>query len=872
MSGTLTNGFDIVVMISAAELTRSLRGSNQLMLSAGIPGLALGAPTVTLDAPPGQAERVTATMPITIPYAGTSLTGTLAVGERLTVRPVAGRPRRREVVLDFTRAGAPDLVEIVFSAASLDVLGTSAADVVKTVEDQVRGRLRDTVKAVTLTQPGGVPVFATPGTPFTATDLQARVIVDRTGADADALAFLVRTCGPDPAGPPPDASAFTTSLVPAGGAAAVVVSNWPVLRCGIRQALIDGRVLGLTPADFDPVPACALAGAKGIVAAGHTAVLTSFAATVPPGVNGVVVTGGILKNTAAYTATAAFTATITLNVVTAADGTQAVVPVVSTPVVTASISLAWWVYVGIGLGAAYFGGIAAAAVALIVTGVVDAVADAVLASLVGSGIGGPLRGLAGISFPLGPAATGLMIDTLVLDDLTITGQPVLRQATPMLRPVDNTGAPAATASALSTPVVGATAPLPVFLHNLGSTAVTVEELLLDDPDRAFTAGAGTALPWRIPAGARFEALGCEFHPPREGPFTATLALLTDDPGGHVVPVELTGTGAPTGPHGRLTVRPTAIDFGDCLLGDTVARPVTVDNVGDADAYFSVTVTGPAPATDFHGPWLVPSPVPVGASRTFNLLFAPGTTGPARASATIDVRGNSTYTEQHTITLAARAGAPVLVLDPPTLDFGVLPPRTAVTRPLTVHNAGDLDLVVRGFRYAVGGADFYVDPALAFPLTVPPGGQARVPFSTTAAVTPGQLLSNEFDVDSNDPGAQLPRPRLRTVLRTAGPRIVTTDDVDFGRVPVGGGPVRRNISLRNTGSSDLTVTAVRLTQGVSFRLLKVPTTGYTVAAGSEQLVTIEFPAARSGQYVDRVTVSSDDAARPSVSIGLAAVCA
>jgi hypothetical protein len=351
-----------------------------------------------------------------------------------------------------------------------------------------------------------------------------------------------------------------------------------------------------------------------------------------------------------------------------------------------------------------------------------------------------------------------------------------------------------------------------------------------------------------------------------GPLRAQLVIDSNSVALPTLRVPLVTSVTPLGPHGALQVSPSSLVF-STVVGQPNSQPLTLENIGDRDADLtSLTVLSENPPGQFAVPFVLPTPVAAGQSRTVYITHNPTGIGSHSAEAELKMQGDISYFERHVIPLAATATSPDIRLDPPALDFGAIAPGATSTLAFRIANDGDAPLHVSGISAVLSGRSFFLNPAPTFPLTVPPASAASLPVDYTAGPTPGQLDNDEFEVASDDPD----QPRVRLILQglAGGPRIsVLPDFIDFHVVRQV--PAQTSVTIRNDGSSDLTVEDIRLETGQDFSLQSVPSLPATVAAGTQRTLQVEFQPTNPGSYQDRLIVRSNDARRGEIRNGIMA---
>ncbi len=321
------------------------------------------------------------------------LEGTLELAGRVHVQAPAGAPGAREVVLDFTKNnGGPDVLKLTFppgapaTSAGLQSLGIqpnqAILDVVRNlILAEVRTWVTSNLQVVPLAAP--IPIAAAPTGPSAATQVDAHVIEDASGPDRDALAIAVATCQGANTGLDP--TAFTTSSVPVGRDAAVLVSNFTLLSCIVCPAVATG--LGLPTTAFGPP--CTLLAPVGVTIPGAPPVaLTSLTAVVTPG-GLIAIRGTIRRATVVWTFTGTFGVDIALTLSMTRTG-PAIVPVATVLPSTATLTVVWWAWVVAAVVLAVLLPVVVAAVLLIAAAIANGIANSGLAAAITSGISGAL--------------------------------------------------------------------------------------------------------------------------------------------------------------------------------------------------------------------------------------------------------------------------------------------------------------------------------------------------------------------------------------------------------------------------------------------------------------------------------------------------
>lgn len=407
----------------------------------------------------------------------------------------------------------------------------------------------------------------------------------------------------------------------------------------------------------------------------------------------------------------------------------------------------------------------------------------------------------------------------------------------------------------------------IYLANRGPDPLKITKIeVKDDPDSVFQVDPAITFPLSIPQ-ISVLTLKATFSPKKAGSITAKLLIHNNDPVQEILSVGLTSAGV--GDLAQVEVSPLSLDFGLVRVGTAGSGPITVRNTGNVNASVSEMTT--SPASTFQPPFVnQPRVLPPGQSQVIDIFYAPTQRGASQGNAKLFVQGSSPVSREIVIALKGQGIAPILVLDPPIMDFGAVPPGTTKTLPLRILNNGDASLTVNTIPLILStGRAFLLDPAQVFPFSVAPTSSVTLQVTYSAGPTPGQTYNDEWEVKSDDPV----NPHVRLLLRGVadGPRIdVLPDFINFHRVHLV--PALVDVTVRNDGSSDLVVERMRLENGADFSLMGIPPIPVTIPAGSQLVVQVQFQAQTPGLYQDRLIVYSNDARRSRIENMIEAILA
>lgn len=196
-----------------------------------------------------------------------------------------------------------------------------------------------------------------------------------------------------------------------------------------------------------------------------------------------------------------------------------------------------------------------------------------------------------------------------------------------------------------------------------------------------------------------------------------------------------------------------------------------------------------------------------------------------------------------------------------VNLGATPIGSPVTKTFTVRNIGTSDLVVQPITVPTG---FTVTTNLAADEVIPAGSSTTfvVQLDAAAIGTYSGTLSfsntdgNEDPFDFTISGTVDPPPAPEIEVRV-GPNGIAdgTGSVDFGRIPVGGSPIKV-FTVKNIGNLDLVVEPVTVPAG--FKLVQDFTAGQVIAAGQEATFKVQYEAAIAGTASGTVSFITSDA--------------
>ncbi len=217
-----------------------------------------------------------------------------------------------------------------------------------------------------------------------------------------------------------------------------------------------------------------------------------------------------------------------------------------------------------------------------------------------------------------------------------------------------------------------------------------------------------------------------------------------------------------------------------------------------------------------------------------------------------------------------------------LDFGRVRAGSTYSRRLVLENRGRAGLQLTALSLLDASAELSLS-APSLPAVVGPGEPLHV--TVAYAPTASGSSAGRAVIESNDP--RLPRVSVQVRGAADAPSLVVCvydaaalrcdrDEpklaLDFGVVPPGAGPVRRQLVLQNVAPVDLRLSGASTLPPTSaeFRLLApLPT---TLAAGAEAHVPIAYEPVDGGKDEGLLEIRSDDPLRPAARLPMTGGCA
>ena len=336
------------------------------------------------------------------------------------------------------------------------------------------------------------------------------------------------------------------------------------------------------------------------------------------------------------------------------------------------------------------------------------------------------------------------------------------------------------------------------------------------------------------------------------PLLLVVALLSTSIifGGCTGVVNASKSAAPT--TGAFQLSPTALNFGNIVVGKQSTQTVTISNPGTASlTIMQATVSNPQ--FTVTGMTL---PMTMTSGQSANITVGVKPTAAGTLSGTLTVQGDS-GSGSGTVNLTATATAtnPQISLSSSSINFGSVVTGSSGSSNLTISNTGSADLTVTAV--SITGTGFGVS-GITTPKVITAGQSSAL--SLTFNPTATGAASGSLTIGSSDPA----NPTLHVSLSgtgataPAGTLQPNQTSLSFGNVSTGSNSVKQ-VVVTNAGTSPVQITAVGVT-GTGFAVSGA-TTPMTLNASSQVTLSVTFAPTTAGNASGTVSVTSNASGSP-----------
>jgi len=401
------------------------------------------------------------------------------------------------------------------------------------------------------------------------------------------------------------------------------------------------------------------------------------------------------------------------------------------------------------------------------------------------------------------------------------------------------------------------AALGVTLSNTGSSGLTVNSIGSPSAPFAVSASDCPDAPFAL-AASESCTISYTFTPTSAVLSNQSLAVSSDAPGG--TSIGLSGTGI----QGNLVIAPASVNFGGVVVGSTSgASTVTLSNTGTASLDVTLLTEASAPFTRSGGTCsgTLPISIAAGGNCTLSYTFSPGVTGAANQSLAVTANAPGSGS----IELSGNGIQGNLVIAPTSIAFGdVLVGSTSPSSTVTLSNTGTASLDVTALT--VAAAPFARSGGTCsgtLPITLAAG--ANCTLSYTFAPTATGLANQNLSVTANAPGSGSIG---LSGTGIQGNLVIAPASVDFGDVLVDSVSTASTVTLSNTGTASLDVTALTAAAAPFARSGGTcsGTLPITLAAGASCTLGYTFGPTVTGAANQTLTVTANAPGSGSIALG------
>jgi HYDIN/CFA65/VesB-like, Ig-like domain/Abnormal spindle-like microcephaly-assoc'd, ASPM-SPD-2-Hydin len=268
--------------------------------------------------------------------------------------------------------------------------------------------------------------------------------------------------------------------------------------------------------------------------------------------------------------------------------------------------------------------------------------------------------------------------------------------------------------------VGTNVSQTITVTNVGNASVTVSTVRVSGT--GFSTGG---LPAQTIGAGQSASFSAKFAPVSAGNASGSVTIASN---ASASPLTIPLSGTATQP--QISVIPPSVSFANVVVGNTNSQTITVKNVGTANLTIADAV---ASGTGFGISGLnLQTPIPPGASITFNATFTPPSSG--SASGSISLASNASNSPL-VVSLGGTGitASHLLAANPTSLPFGSVSLGNTNSQAVTVTNTGNSDITIA--TVATSGTGFSAS-GIPANLTLSPSQSAtlNVAFSPAAAGT------------------------------------------------------------------------------------------------------------------------------------------
>ena len=372
------------------------------------------------------------------------------------------------------------------------------------------------------------------------------------------------------------------------------------------------------------------------------------------------------------------------------------------------------------------------------------------------------------------------------------------------------------------------------ITNNGGSSVTISSATITGTGFALS---GITTPLTLTAG-QSTTFSVTFTPTSTANASGTVTVASDAAGSPLT-WTLSGSGVAAG---SLTANPSSLSFGTVQTNTNKSIQETLTNSGGTTVHISaLSATGAYSVTGAT----LPITLAAGASTSFNVLYAPTTSGAANSTLTVTSDASNSSLAIPLTGTGATAGSLSAGTSP--LSFGTVTVGQSNTLSETVTNNGGSTVTVSqvsatGTGYSVSGV------TVPFTLAAGASKSFNVVFAPTTAGSPTGTLTVTSDASNPSLTVSLSGTAVSQGTISANPT-----SLSFGSVQVGNSSTKSEV-LSNTGGTAITVSQVTVS-GTGYGISGV-TVPFTINAGQSFTFSVSFTPQAAGSPTGSISVVSN----------------
>jgi hypothetical protein len=400
--------------------------------------------------------------------------------------------------------------------------------------------------------------------------------------------------------------------------------------------------------------------------------------------------------------------------------------------------------------------------------------------------------------------------------------------------------PSVTSVSFGSVAVGNTATQSLTVTNTGLGTVTIASAALT--------GAGFTVVGGNPAGTigvgQSSTIQIQFAPTSAGAVNGSLTVVSDASNSPLA-ISITGTGTQAG----LTIAPTALTFGNVIVGQSGTQSVKLTNSGNS----SVTINLASLAGNGFGMTglSLPTTLTGGQSLSFNVQFAPTASGAASGSITFTDNAPGSPQVLSMVGTGVATNS-TLVANPGSVAFGNVSVGSSSPQTVTLTNNGNTSATISAISATGTG---FSTTGLSVPLTL--AANQSTSFSAQFAPTSVGAVSGSVLITST-----ASNPTTSITLSGTGVQgnlTANPPSINFGSLLVGAsGSV--SVTLKNSGTASVAISQGSAT-GTGFSITGL--SAQTLSAGQSTSFTAKFSPTTAGSATGSISIVSNAPGSPLV---------